>query len=238
MRRSDELDDLPQGAAARLKEFHQLLQRYRRRFKAESIDQVVRDLVGEVGMREAARMSVQSAAAGARKVQAVDAFVDSVRSFAEREAAPSLDSYLKRVALDEREEDGGPPPSAVTLMTLHAAKGLEWPVVFLCGVEEDLLPHSGMQGELPNLPEERRLAYVGITRARERLYLTRATSRLKRGQRLQRTPSRFLEDLPSEITEVFDQNAPAAGNPKEEGRAFFAGLRAQLKAQAPGEPDK
>jgi DNA helicase-2/ATP-dependent DNA helicase PcrA len=116
-------------------------------------------------------------------------------------------------------------------MTLHAAKGLEWPVVFLCGMEEDLLPHSGMQGEAPNLPEERRLAYVGMTRAREKLYLTRATSRLKRGQRLPRTPSRFLDDVPASVIELLDQNAPAAGNPKEEGRAFFAGLRAQLKGQ-------
>ncbi|MBI5549755.1 MAG: UvrD-helicase domain-containing protein [Deltaproteobacteria bacterium] len=229
IRRSSEFEDLPAGAAARLQEFHGLLERYRRRLKTEALDQVVRDLVAEVGMRETARMSVQSAAAGARKVQAVDGFLDSVKSYAERERSPSLDAYLKRIALSEREEDGGPQASAVTLMTLHAAKGLEWPVVFLCGMEEDLMPHSGMQGEAPNLPEERRLAYVGITRARERLYLTRASARLKRGQRMPRTPSRFLEDIPKDVTELHDQMAPAAGNPKEEGRAFFAGLRAQLR---------
>jgi DNA helicase-2/ATP-dependent DNA helicase PcrA len=233
MRRADELD-LPQGAAPRLKEFCGLLDRYRRRFKAEPIDRVAADLILEVGLRESARLSVQSAASGARKVAAVDAFVDSVKSYTERERSPSLEAWLKRLALDEREEDAGPDASSVTLMTLHAAKGLEWPVVFLCGVEEDLLPHAGMQGEAPNLPEERRLAYVGITRAREKLYLTRATSRLKRGQRLPRTPSRFLEDVPASVTELLDQNAPAAGNPKEEGRSFFAGLRAQLKAAPPG----
>ncbi len=231
MRRADEFQDLPAGAATRLKEFHGLLERYRRRFAAEPIDHVVHDLVTETGMRESARTSVQSAAAGQRKVQAVDEFVNGVRAYQQHEPRPSLDGYLKRIALSEREEDGGPPPSSVTLMTLHASKGLEWPVVFLCGCEEDLLPHGGMQGEPQNLPEELRLAYVGITRARERLYLTRAVSRAKRGQRITRAPSRFLEDIPKEVTEVFDQMAPAAGNPKEEGRSFFAGLRAQLKAQ-------
>ncbi|HEY3451897.1 MAG TPA: UvrD-helicase domain-containing protein [Myxococcales bacterium] len=233
MRRADEFEDLPAGAATRLKEFHGLLERYRRRFAAEGIDQVVHDLVTETGMRESARMSVQSAAAGQRKVQAVDEFINGVRAYQQYESKPSLESYLKRIALSEREEDGGAPPSSVTLMTLHAAKGLEWPVVFLCGVEEDLLPHGGMQGEAQNLPEERRLAYVGITRARERLYLTRAASRAKRGQRITRVPSRFLEDIPKDVTETFDQMAPAAGNPKEEGQTFFAGLRAQLKGQAP-----
>ncbi|MGC4117201.1 MAG: UvrD-helicase domain-containing protein [Myxococcales bacterium] len=233
IRRADEFEDLPAGAAKRLKEFHGLLERYRRRFSTEGIDQVVHDLVSETGLREAARASVQSAKAGARHVQAVDDFVNGVRSYQEREAKPSLESYLKRIALSEREEDGGPPPSSVTLMTLHASKGLEWPVVFLCGCEEDLLPHGGMQGEAQNLPEERRLAYVGITRAREKLYMTRAMSRSKRNENIKRTPSRFIEDIPKDVTEVFDQMAPAAGNPKEEGRSFFAGLRAQLKAQPP-----
>ncbi len=243
MQRAGEFEELPAGAGARVKAFHDLLERYRQRFRTEPLDRVVADLVDEVGMRELARSSVQSAAAGARKVAAVDAFLESVKGYVSREQRPSLDAYLKRIALDEREDDGGPPPSAVTLMTLHAAKGLEWPVVFFCGMEEDLMPHGGMQGEPPNLPEERRLAYVGITRAREQLFLTRAACRNKRGDRVQRTPSRFLEDLPAEIVEVIDQNSPAAGNPKEEGRSFFAGLRAQLKTQAgpppgPGTPKR
>jgi DNA helicase-2/ATP-dependent DNA helicase PcrA len=83
------------------------------------------------------------------------------------------------------------------LMTLHAAKGLEFPVVFIIGFEEDLLPVSGIQGEARDLEEERRLAYVGITRARESLWVTRAAARTRRGRLEPRTPSRFLEDFPA-----------------------------------------
>jgi DNA helicase-2/ATP-dependent DNA helicase PcrA len=93
-------------------------------------------------------------------------------------------------------------------MTLHGSKGLEYRVVFLVGMEEDLLPHSGMQGEAQNLPEERRLAYVGLTRAREILYLSRAATRVKRGKELPRTPSRFLQDIPAELVERVDLDAP------------------------------
>ena len=89
-------------------------------------------------------------------------------------------------------------------MTLHAAKGLEFPVVFLVGAEEDLLPCAGIQGEASDLDEERRLAYVGITRARERLIITRAGVRTKRGKVLPRTASRFLQDLPEGAFVIYD----------------------------------
>jgi DNA helicase-2/ATP-dependent DNA helicase PcrA len=94
-------------------------------------------------------------------------------------------------------------------MTLHSAKGLEFPVVFLVGLEEDLLPHGGMQGQPRDLEEERRLCYVGITRAREQLTLTRASARQRRGQTVPRTPSRFLEALPPEQVRVIDLAAKA-----------------------------
>jgi DNA helicase-2/ATP-dependent DNA helicase PcrA len=234
MRGAAELDDLPRGAAPRFAEFLALVDRYRRRLRDDPLDEVVAALVDEVGIREAARLSVQSAAAGARRTAAVDAFVDSVRRYVAREARPSLGAYLRRLALVARDDDGGPPSSTVTLTTLHAAKGLEWPIVFLCGLEEDLLPHAGMQGEAQNLPEERRLAYVGITRARERLYLTRAAQRIKRGRPVPRTPSRFLEDIPEEVLQVVDHTAAPKGPPGESERSFFSDLRARLKTGASG----
>ena len=116
-------------------------------------------------------------------------------------------------------------------MTLHSAKGLEFPVVFLVGVEEDLLPCAGIQGEARDLDEERRLAYVGITRARERLYLTRAGARTKRGNAQPRTPSRFLGDLPEGAWEKVDPNAREA---PEDVAAFSAGVMARLREKLAG----
>ena len=107
----------------------------------------------------------------------------------------SLDDFLEEVALMSS-TDVGSTESAVTLMTLHAAKGLEFPVVFMVGMEEGLFPSMRALEEGPRqLEEERRLCYVGMTRAREELYLLYAGSRLQFGQRSYTVPSRFLEDM-------------------------------------------
>ncbi|MEU6554039.1 DNA helicase PcrA [Streptomyces sp. NPDC046915] len=110
-----------------------------------------------------------------------------------------LSDFLEQVALvadsdqipDEEDGDG-----VITLMTLHTAKGLEFPVVFLTGMEDGVFPHMRALGQTKELEEERRLAYVGITRARERLYLTRSALRSAWGQPSYNPPSRFLEEIP------------------------------------------
>jgi DNA helicase-2/ATP-dependent DNA helicase PcrA len=99
----------------------------------------------------------------------------------------------------------------------------------MVGVEEDLLPHSGMQGEAPNPEEERRLCYVGMTRARDRLVMTRAASRVKRGKEVPRTPSRFLSDIPEQLCEVVELAAVPVGPPSAKEQNFFASLRDRLK---------
>ncbi|MEH0546371.1 DNA helicase PcrA [Streptomyces sp. B21-105] len=117
------------------------------------------------------------------------------------DAAPAgLSDFLERVALvadsdqiPDEEEDGS---GVITLMTLHTAKGLEFPVVFLTGMEDGVFPHMRALGQTKELEEERRLAYVGITRARERLYLTRSSLRSAWGQPSYNPPSRFLEEIP------------------------------------------
>ncbi|MFR9794422.1 DNA helicase PcrA [Streptomyces sp. MS06] len=115
-------------------------------------------------------------------------------------AGATLADFLEQVALvadsdqipDEEDGDG-----VITLMTLHTAKGLEFPVVFLTGMEDGVFPHMRALGQTKELEEERRLAYVGITRARERLYLTRSTMRSAWGQPSYNPPSRFLEEIPA-----------------------------------------
>ncbi|MFI1209005.1 DNA helicase PcrA [Streptomyces sp. NPDC020802] len=118
----------------------------------------------------------------------------------EGETPAGLSAFLERVALvadsdqiPDEDDDGS---GVITLMTLHTAKGLEFPVVFLTGLEDGVFPHMRALGQTKELEEERRLAYVGITRARERLYLTRASMRSAWGQPSYNPPSRFLEEIP------------------------------------------
>ncbi|MFE5541445.1 DNA helicase PcrA [Streptomyces sp. NPDC056492] len=114
----------------------------------------------------------------------------------------TLAEFLEQVALvadsdqiPDEDEDGS---GVITLMTLHTAKGLEFPVVFLTGMEDGVFPHMRALGQTKELEEERRLAYVGITRARERLYLTRSSMRSAWGTPSYNPPSRFLEEIPGE----------------------------------------
>jgi len=132
--------------------------------------------------------------------------VSVAREFEEQRAgsdeATSLDAFLEQVSLvadadSIPDADGG----VVTLMTLHTAKGLEFPVVFLTGLEDGVFPHMRTLGDPNELAEERRLAYVGITRARERLYLSRALARSAWGAPSWNPPSRFLDEVPAELAE-------------------------------------
>ncbi|RNL84043.1 DNA helicase PcrA [Halostreptopolyspora alba] len=123
---------------------------------------------------------------------------------AERGEGPALVDFLEQISLvadtdqiPDTDEGGG----VVTLMTLHAAKGLEFPVVFLTGMEDGVFPHMRTLGDKTALEEERRLAYVGITRARERLYLTRSAVRSAWGTPQYNPPSRFLDEVPPDLVE-------------------------------------
>ncbi|MGD9483379.1 DNA helicase PcrA [Streptomyces sp. TRM70308] len=131
----------------------------------------------------------------------------------------TLADFLEQVALvadsDQipDEDAGDPGTGVVTLMTLHTAKGLEFPVVFLTGMEDGVFPHQRALGQAKELEEERRLAYVGITRARERLYLSRATLRSAWGQPAHNPPSRFLEEIPAEYVDWRRLGTGAASPP-------------------------
>jgi DNA helicase-2/ATP-dependent DNA helicase PcrA len=204
------VEGLPRGAGERMAEFAALIRRYGEAFRGGGLAATARRLVEEIGLHAHARSTVKSAAAGARKADAIDGVLRSLEQYEQRTTRkPSLPTWLARLALDSRDEEAKDEGAeGVTLMTLHAAKGLEFPAVFLVGMEEDLLPSSGIQGEARDLDEERRLAYVGITRAREQLTLTRAAVRAKRGKLQARVASRFLADLPAGSFAEDDGTAP------------------------------
>ena len=143
-------------------------------------------------------------------------------------APPGLSDFLERVALvaDSDQIPDAPrraeaPAGVVTLMTLHTAKGLEFPVVFLTGLEDGVFPHMRSLGDKPELEEERRLAYVGLTRARERLYVSRAVVRSAWGAPQHNPASRFVDELPVDLVDwrrtadaMTSWNRPAARLPQ------------------------
>jgi DNA helicase-2/ATP-dependent DNA helicase PcrA len=127
--------------------------------------------------------------------------VQELRSVAAEYADLSLSDFLADVALVSDVDNLPEEVDAPTLLTLHSAKGLEFPVVFITGLEEGLLPHSRSWEDPESLAEERRLLYVGITRAKDRLYLTYAFRRARYGAYEPNVPSRFLEEIPSHLIE-------------------------------------
>jgi len=148
----------------------------------------------------------------------------------------ALSDFLEQVALvadsdqiPDEDEDGS---GVITLMTLHTAKGLEFPVVFLTGMEDGVFPHMRALGETKELEEERRLAYVGITRARERLYLTRSTLRSAWGQPSYNPPSRFLEEIPAAHLEWkrTGASAPVSSGPASGVAASLSSSRSRSSA--------
>ncbi|GAA1785454.1 DNA helicase PcrA [Luedemannella flava] len=150
-------------------------------------------------------------------------------------AGPSLAGFLEQVALvadaDEIPEDDPDHQGVVTLMTLHTAKGLEFPVVFLTGLEDGVFPHLRSLGDRTELEEERRLAYVGITRARQRLYLSRSVTRSAWGAPQHNPASRFIDELPADLV---DWKRTEAAYTSWSGRSGVGGRGAPVESRFVG----
>jgi DNA helicase-2/ATP-dependent DNA helicase PcrA len=123
-----------------------------------------------------------------------------------------VQAFLEAISLVTDLDETDPEASSVTLMTLHSAKGLEFPVVFLIGLEDGVFPHMRSLGDPDELEEERRLCYVGLTRAEERLYLCHAWSRMMFGATDYRPPSRFLAEIPTELVDAVGEDRQRRGN--------------------------
>ena len=139
---------------------------------------------------------------GQARVENLEELISACRAFeAEDRDIPILPQFLDQVALDAGDRQADEDQDAVQLMTLHSAKGLEFPLVLIAGMEENLFPHKMSLDEPGRLEEERRLAYVGITRAMQKLYLTFAESRSIYGSESFNSVSRFVRDISKEVIE-------------------------------------
>jgi DNA helicase-2/ATP-dependent DNA helicase PcrA len=190
---------------------------------AGDLAEAVLDRTGYVAeLRESSDLQDES------RIENLTELVSVAREFDSRDPDGTLIDFLEQVSLvadadqiPEGENHGG----MVTLMTLHTAKGLEFPVVFLTGLEENVFPHERSSGDERELAEERRLAYVGITRAQQRLYLTRAVSRAWFGRPAFHKQSRFLSEVPEELID-WRRDAAAAAPPASERLARRPGVQA------------
>ncbi|MET4098256.1 DNA helicase-2/ATP-dependent DNA helicase PcrA [Agrococcus sp. UYP10] len=197
MRRVDEIALGPKVAAA-IKDLAALLDHWSSQPEADP-GELLRDLLSRSGYTDQLRRSLDPQ--DAARLENVEELVAVTREFRRQNPGGNLIDFLTETALvaaaDELDDSGG----QVSLMTLHTAKGLEFEAVFITGVEEDLLPHRISAQEPGGPAEERRLFYVGITRARQRLHISLAMTRAQFGEVSPAVPSRFLEEIPAELVD-------------------------------------
>lgn len=195
-------------ASSRLTEFIDLLARFRTMAAYMELIEWIRLVIDESGIiRELETEGTDEARTRVENIREFQSVaVDFVKG--SEEEKPALEDFLAHISLvadvDSLEEE----PDRVVLMTMHSAKGLEFPVVFLAGVEEGLFPSYRSIGEEREMEEERRLCYVGITRAKEKLYLTCAKSRMLFGNTTYNRVSRFIDEIPAELVDD-QEKAPA-----------------------------
>jgi DNA helicase-2/ATP-dependent DNA helicase PcrA len=168
----------------------------------QAADEVIRRLLTETGYRE--HLAAEAEGKAEDRLANLDELITAAREFDQVHPGSSIQDFLAEITLSSPIDRWDQETGAVTVMTLHAAKGLEFPVVFIVALEEGLLPHSRAFENDDEVEEERRLLFVGITRARRELSLSRCCVRSFRGQQQATLPSRFLAELPEEPMVVRD----------------------------------
>jgi len=196
------------------------------------LSELVGWLIDELGAREAWIRDPTEGPGGDRRWRNVEALVKLLRGWENRHPRGDIRDWLRAVALDAKDAGDEPSEDAVVMLTLHAAKGLEWPVCFVVGCQEGIIPHQRtLESDDGDITEERRLFYVGITRARRSCYLTLAKVKMSLHGAEPSRPSRFLREVPHEHREDVDRvkgpdpNEPTA---KAEQLDRFAALRQKL----------
>ncbi|MBD1370784.1 DNA helicase PcrA [Hazenella sp. IB182357] len=171
--------------------------------------ELTEEILVRSGYRE--ELKKENTLEAASRIENIEEFLSVAQEFEKQNEDKSLVAFLTDLALIsdlDQTDDAEKPTESVALMTLHSAKGLEFPQVFLVGMEEGIFPHNRSLGDDVEMEEERRLAYVGITRAEEILHVTRAKSRTIYGQTNANLPSRFLKEIPVELTENVGEKRP------------------------------
>jgi DNA helicase-2/ATP-dependent DNA helicase PcrA len=208
LRQAEEVPGLGAAARKKLKGFVELMEGLSGEMELLSLPELLQAVLERSGYLDALTREGTFEAEG--RAENLQELRNAMVEFTASNPGDGLDAFLERVSLvaeiDLYDEEEG----AVTLMTLHNAKGLEYPVVFIVGMEDGVFPHMRCMGSMESMEEERRLFYVGVTRARDRLYLSGAAYRSLYGNLKMSPESRFIRDIPRQCMEVIKTEAPAA----------------------------
>ena len=207
------IDDnlLPARAVSALRAFRAILQELSTLSRQEPVSITLGKTLDRTGYLQALREENTEEAQG--RIENLMELVSAAREYEQREPDASLAGFVDRLSLlSETDEEQGQRDARIWLMTMHAAKGLEFPWVVIAGLEEGLFPHSRAKDEDEDIEEERRLCYVGMTRARSRLVLTSAARRRVFGEYAATEVSRFIDEIPPDLLEHVSSSLTSAGS--------------------------
>ncbi len=201
MEHADEYAALAKKAPA-LKEFCGMIKRFGEYLESMSLDELFDEVLDETGYRE---MLEKQGFEGQTRLENVAELKSQIIQYSEQAETPSLQEFLEEVALYADTDGIDQNADCVLMMTMHSAKGLEFPVVFLVGAEEGIFPSSLSMNDPSEIEEERRLCYVAITRAKQRLYITSTYERMLYAKTMRNRVSRFVEEIPMPMKDVRDE---------------------------------
>jgi superfamily I DNA/RNA helicase len=229
-RRADGIEGLGERQAASAKGLAELIGRNRSAFMEKgNMAGNFKTLTEEISYTDFVRELYKTPGASAVKLKNLEDFSDSLSRYESEDPAPSLQGFLETLALTDLMAEKQEKAGGVTLISFHSSKGLEFPVVFIAGVEEEILPHRKSVDSDGSIEEERRLFYVGITRAMKELYITHAGHRIKYGKQLPSPPSRFIDEIDEEVLQRIDGTEKSdPGDEEHFARASMDRIRAIL----------
>ncbi|USK72366.1 DNA helicase PcrA [Peribacillus asahii] len=200
---SVEMIGISAKATKSAREFANLIRNYTNQQEYLSVTELVEEVLDKTGYRD--MLQTENTIEAQSRLENIDEFLSVTKAFEDNNEDKSLIGFLTDLALvadiDQLDEQKVEEQDQVTLMTLHSAKGLEFPIVFLLGLEEGVFPHSRSLADEQEMEEERRLAYVGVTRAEEQLFITNAQMRTLFGRTNMNPVSRFVSEIPAELLE-------------------------------------
>jgi DNA helicase-2/ATP-dependent DNA helicase PcrA len=210
----DKLGNLQDKFIANCKTFTGFINKYISLKDEMSLTEFVSSLIGELGLLESLKQ--ENTQESLARYDNIDEFVSGVTEFCKLRREASLENFLQEVSLLSDIDTVEDSKNAVTLMTIHASKGLEYPTVFITGLEENLFPHANCLETTKEIEEERRLFYVAVTRAKKRVFLSYAQMRYRYGHSVSSLKSRFIKEIDKKLlyndsTEPVERNIPNIG---------------------------